>query len=138
MAHRPGWNGCSVLAGNDRKMAAALLQRDDEAASLSGLTLHPDGSAMQLHQLAYQRKADSAALVRTRCGTLDAMKPLEQSRNLLRRDAHARIFDGQRYILAPGLQAHCNNAFKCVLEGIRQQVENDLLPHLPVDMHQPG
>ena len=66
----------------------------------------------------------------------DAMKALEEPRQLVRRDAHTgKISHGQQRLARAPAQADRDAAHEGkALQGIRQQVEHDLLPHIVVDV----
>ena len=89
---------------------------------------------MQLDQIRDQREADAGALVGAAPGALDAMKALEDARQLVLGNARARVAHRQ---LDPSVsdraQADPDAALEGELEGIRQQIEQDALPHLRID-----
>ena len=91
-----------------------------------------DGAAVQLDQLLHQRQPDAAALVGAAPCVLDPVEPLEQPGHLLGGDARAGVPHPQLGG-RPGLpQRDGDLALEGELEGVGQEVEDDLLPHLPV------
>ena len=91
-------------------------------------------AAVQPHQLVHQRQADARALVGARARALDAVEALEQARQLVLRDADAGVRD--RQLDAVAARRAASRAIAAVereLERVRQQVEDDLLPHVAVD-----
>src|SRR5918997_619670 len=66
-------------------------------------------------------------------GAADAVKALEQLRQRTRVDAGAGVAHREHGVAAVADQPDGNGAVQGELERIRQQVEHDLLPHLPVD-----
>ena len=93
---------------------------------------------MQLHEFADERQADAAALMAASTRVLDAMKALEHPRQLFGRNARARVAHRQLDGAAGIVDAHRDLAFEGELERVRQQVENDLLPHLVIDVDRIG
>ena len=91
---------------------------------------------MQLDQFLDQRQTDAGALVGARLRAFDAMKTLEQARQLVRRRRRCPC-PRPRARRGPSSRCSVTDTLACEreLERIRQQVEDDLLPHLAVDMH---
>jgi hypothetical protein len=88
---------------------------------------------MQPRQLLHQRQPDSRALVRAATGAGHAMEPFEKLRHLVRRNAGAGVAHGELDVRANGAQADLDLAFESEFERIRDEIENDLLPHLAVN-----
>jgi hypothetical protein len=61
------------------------------------------------------------------------MKAFEQARQLVLRHADAGVRDAQQRAFAIARQAQRDAAFERELERVREQVEDDLLPHVAVD-----
>ena len=95
---------------------------------------HADRAAVQPDQLLHQRQADAAALVGAGRAPRDPVEALEQVRQLVRRDAGAGV--GARSAAARsagrGQRTVDRRRSKVNLRALREQVEDDLLPHLPV------
>jgi len=72
--------------------------------------------------------------VAARSGALDAVKAFEQPRDLLVADARAGVRDLQGRAVARQSQAHGDRSVERELEGVREEVEDDLLPHVPIDV----
>jgi hypothetical protein len=93
---------------------------------------------VQFDQLLNQRQPDPAPLVRPSPGVLDPVKPLEQPGHFGGGNARAGVthdeFDGA----TRSPQRHGDLALEGELEGIRQQVQDHLLPHFPVHEHRLG
>src|SRR5579862_7496331 len=66
------------------------------------------------------------------------MKALKYSRQLRFRNANTRISDLEQGMIRLILDADCNAALQCEFKGIRKQIENDLLPHVPVEVDRAG
>jgi hypothetical protein len=90
---------------------------------------------MELHELAHQGETDAGAFVRASLAALHPVEALEDVRQLACRYAGARVLDGEIDEAVALRDAHRDSAFEGELEGVRQQVEDDLLPHLPVEKH---
>src|SRR5947209_2891619 len=110
----------------------------DKRAALTFAAHDARGAAMQPAELLYQREADASALERPGARVLQSMEPLEDPRQLALRDAAAGVVHRQLYVIATPREGHADLAVECELERVRQQVEDDLLPHVPVDIHRLG
>src|SRR5215831_15456431 len=88
--------------------------------------------AVQPHQLLCQREPDAAALMRARPRAFDAVEALEDAWQLGGRDAHTGVAHRELDILAAinRTQRHRDSTIEGVLEGVGEQVEDNLLPHL--------
>ena len=96
-------------------------------------------AAVQLDQLLHQRQPDAGALVRAAARALDAVEALEHARQLVGRDAdagvaHAAARRGRR----PRAAGRRCVPSKRELERVGEQVEDDLLPHVAVDVDRLG
>ena len=97
------------------------------------------GAAVQPHQLLDQREADAGALVGAAARALDPVEALEQPRQLGRGDADAGV--ARRSARPRGLRSAERDrdpALEGELEGVGEQVEDDLLPHVAVDVDRLG
>ena len=93
---------------------------------------------MKLDDLVDERQADTAALVTAPARVLHAMEALEHARQLIRRDADTGVADRHLHRRARVADAHRDLAFERELESVRQQIENDLVPHLAIDVDRIG
>ncbi len=118
--------------------AGAEGDRDREARADAHAARRRDRAAVQSDQRVDEREADAGALVRARPGSLDAMKALEEPRQLVVGDAHPGVFDHDLGVVAGRVQRDADAALERELEGVRQQVRDDLLPHSPVDEDRTG
>ena len=122
-----------------RQVRRARGMRDGERAALARALSTADRAAVQLDQLLHQRQADAGALVGAAARALDAVEALEDVRQLLGGNAGAGVAHRQ-------LDAHCpvlphgdgDLALERELERVREQVEDDLLPHVAVDVDRLG
>ena len=89
---------------------------------------------MQLDQIRDQREPDARALIGAAPDALDAMKAFEDALQLVLGNAHARVAHRQLDAsVSERAQADPNAALERELEGVRQQIEQDALPHLRID-----
>ena len=115
-------------------MGCSRLDRHRKSTPFSFLTLDRDLSAMQKDQLLHQGKADARALMGARFCPFYPVKALEQARQLGFRDTNTAVCDRKLCVLANPLQANGDAALEGMFEGVREKVEHDLLPHLPVNV----
>ena len=106
---------------------------DERAAPAEG-ALDPHRPAMELDQFLDQRQADARALVGPAPRAFDAVEALEEVGEFRRRDAGPGIADDQFHGLPCRAQGDRDLAGEGELEGVGQEVEDDLLPHVPVDV----
>jgi hypothetical protein len=91
-----------------------------------------DGAAMQADQVSHQGEADPASLVRAALLPLHTMEALEQQRQVPGRNTHAGVADAELRVTCHRPHAHADAALEGEFEGIGEEVEDDLLPHIPV------
>ena len=110
-----------------------------ERRTLAQLALGANGAAMQFHQLQHESEADAGALKRAAPLAFDTVEALEQSRQLGLGNADPGVAYDQFYALLvrrlPQLDG--NLARESELEGVRDEVEDDLLPHFAVHIDRP-
>src|SRR5690606_31044113 len=63
-----------------------------------------------------------------------AVETLKQLGDLVCRDPDARVHDAELDAIVDGLEGDSNLALQGKLEGIRDQVQHNLFPHLDVDV----
>ena len=105
-----------------------------ERGPLSDLARDLDRAAVQLHELLHERQADAGALVRAPVRRFDAVKALEQARQLLLGDADTRVSDLEHCVAIVSPQSHGHRPGERELERVREKVQHDLLPHLAIDV----
>ena len=107
---------------------------------LAGRALDRDGAAVQPDQFLHQRQADAGALVGAAPLALDAVEALEQRaaarRPGCRRRCRAPISSAPSP--TPRAARRAMPPVEGELERVRQQVEDDLLPHVAVDVDRLG
>src|SRR3954469_3648229 len=67
--------------------------------------------------------------------TLDAPEALEEVRQLLFRYARAGIVNGENRAIICSGDGNANLALKRGFERVGEEVENDLLPHVAINVH---
>ena len=115
------------------QVSAAARDRDRERRPAAQARAHGHRAPVHPHQLVHQRQSDPRAFMRARARAAHAMEALEQVRQLLRGNARAGVGHRQLDVLAAHAQRHRDGAFERELERVRQQVEDDLLPHVAID-----
>ena len=135
-----------------RAVGAGVVQRQEEgeSAALPVDAGELDFAAEQHGQLAADGEAEAGAAVFARGAGVGLLEGLEDEPLLLRRDADAGVLDGEgddllglaehRVIGAPALRgeidAHFDVAVRGELDGVGQQVLEDLLEALRVAVHE--
>ena len=118
-----------------RQMRMSERNANGESRPYCFLARDLDRSIVETDQLLNQRQTDSTPLVRSRPNLRDAIESLEEIRNLVRRNADSRVANNQLGVRRVGPQRYRDLSFEGVLERIRDEVEDDLLPHLAVHVH---
>ena len=134
------------------RVGPGVVQRqvEREGAALPVHAGQPDLAAEQRGQLAADRQAEAGAAVLARGAGVGLLEGLEDEPLLLRRDADAGVLDRERdHLLRAGCStgwsalqpavarrdAHVDVALRGELDGVRQQVLQDLLQPLRVAVH---
>src|SRR5580658_7993005 len=96
--------------------------------------MHSELAAMESNELLDERETDAGAFVAARMCALDAVEAFEDARQVLLTDADARIRHFELYAVWDLAQAHRDAPFERELERVRQEIQDNLLPHVPVDV----
>ena len=106
------------------------------AAPRPDLAFRPNGPAVQLDEFLNQREANSGAFEGSTLLAFDAMKALEQARQLGLWNSNAGVADSQLRAPPIGCDPHIDRNFSLEgeLEGVRDKIEDDLLPHVAIDI----
>src|SRR4029077_16138835 len=114
--------------------------RDFEYRSLTEAAGDIDHPAVQLYQLVDESKANARPFLTAAGLAFDTVKALEQPWQLLLGNTHPGVPHGQNRPVACRVERDADGdlAFEGELEGIREKVENDVLPHAPIDMNRYG
>ena len=92
-------------------------------------------AAVQPDQFLNQGETDSRPFVRPRRAALNAVKPLEEPREFLGGNARSRVAHRQLGMVVDAAKRDGDLPFKCVFERVRKQIEDNLLPHVAIDVH---
>src|SRR5262249_25197396 len=92
-----------------------------------------DATAVQTHQLVYQRQSDATALLGAPRRTLHAVETLEPARHPGCGDPDAGVGTLEPGAGTLGPQPHGTAPLQRELEGVGDRVEDYLLPHVAVD-----
>ena len=117
-----------------RKVRRADRETHREHRSFSEDAGDVDGAAVDGDQLADQGQADAGTLVRARRRPFDAVKSIEHVGEIVRRDADPGVSHAELDVSVGRRHRHPDRALERELERVRQQIEDDLLPHLAVDV----
>ena len=103
----------------------------DERRPLSFPGGHRDRAAVKLDQRFDESEADPAAFDRSASRAFDAIEPVEKMRKLVLRHTHAGVGDGELRLASQAVfsQADLDRPVEGELERVREQIEDDLLPH---------
>ena len=95
-----------------------------------------NGAGVQPHRLLDQGEPDARPLMSPRAGPpLNAVKPLENMRELFLRDSRAGVADNEPRCIRFPAQAYFNLTLKRELEGVGDEIQDDLFPHVPIHVH---
>src|SRR5437773_2321791 len=120
------------------EMGASRLDADRKRAALVFSTLHTDGPTVRPNQLLHEGQAYPRALVGPRLRTLHSVEALKQSRQLALGDADSRVGHREFHAVTTPGERRTNATLKGVFEGVREEVEDDLFPHIFVDVDSLG
>jgi hypothetical protein len=88
---------------------------------------------VQLHELLHEGESNAATFDRAPACTLNTMEALENVRQVVLGDARARIGHAERDAAVPRFERDADLALERELERVREQIEDDLFPHLAID-----
>lgn len=109
-------------------------QADGEGRALALATAGGDGATVGLDEFLDEGESDAAALVGARAGVLDPVEPLEEAWQLGGGHPDAGVGDRDDRVVVLTVHGDADRALEGELEGVAEQVEDDLLPHVPVDV----
>jgi hypothetical protein len=116
-------------------MRAAEWEPNCDSRADSNCARNGDIPTVQAHQFLHEREPDARALLRPGASALDTVKPLEEARQFMLGNTDTGISDYELGHVANSVERDDDFSFECEFEGVRQQIQNDLLPHLTVDEH---
>jgi len=108
--------------------------RHDEGRTMSRLAFNPNLAAEQAHQFLHECETDSRALVSAAALTFDAMESFEHALQLRFGNADAAVFHNEHCAGTISVDRDLDPAVQREFECIGDEVENDLFPHLAVDV----
>src|SRR4029077_12519636 len=76
--------------------------------------------------------------MRTAASVCDTVETFEKLGQLVGRDADPGVADGELDMRAGVTQSNLDETLEGKLEGVRDEIEDDLFPHLPIDIRQFG
>ncbi len=97
-----------------------------------------DAPAMKLDHLVDQGETNPAAFERAAASARHAMETLEQPRELFGGHAVSRVLHYELHGTIGRPERNFDLAFERELQSIRDQIEDNLFPHLPVDVDRLG
>src|SRR5579885_113985 len=115
-----------------RKMGLAQRQSDNKRGALADLAFHGNRSAVLLHQFLDQGQPNAAAFMGSAPHIRHPMKSLEQAGYFFGWNADASIANAHLSSSVHLPQRDRYLAFKRELQGIREEVQHDLFPHLQI------
>ncbi len=118
-----------------RQMGGAERHRDREDTSLPQDTGRRQLAAMQLDELLHQRQANPGAFVAAALRALDTVEAIEDARQFLFGNAGTGIGNRHQHSAVDLAHRHGDAAGKRELESVGDEVEDDLFPHLAIDVH---
>ena len=109
-------------------MVFALAQLDDEPGALAELAFGVDRPLVDEHDLLGQSQADARPFLGPRFGAVDLGEAVEYRLQHIGGNADPRILDRHGHGLVPVFEVDRDlAALVCELQGVRQEVEDDLL-----------
>ena len=117
-------------------MPSAKGDGNGEAGAFANLTLGINGTPMQPHKFLYECQTNSRAFVGSAFLAFDAMETLEQAWQFRCRNTGTRITHDKlgKTAIVRSLNADGEAAFEGKLERVGHKVEDDLLPHVAIDI----
>ncbi len=115
-----------------RKVARPRWHQDGKRRPPASLARDPHSPAMQLHQFLNQCQTNSRSFDRPGLRTLHPMEAVEHLGQLHLGNPDAGVFNRQDGLLSIEAQGDPDFSFEGKFEGIGDEVEDDLLPHLAV------
>ena len=125
-----GVRGCDAVGGKVRR---ALRDVKGEGGAPAERGRDGDGPLVQLHQLLHEGEPDAGTFDGPRAPALDAEEPIVKVRDVLGGDSDAGVLDAQDDGAVGGVQRHGDRPLEGELDRVRDQVEDDLLPHAAID-----
>jgi hypothetical protein len=90
-------------------------------------------ATQHLRELVHHRQADARPFLGARAGALYAMESIEDVRQLVLGDSSARVRHLELDVVATSEERDPHPPFEGELQGVRDQVQQDCLPHVRID-----
>src|SRR5580692_3705421 len=116
-------------------MGLAASNRHRKRAASTERALHPHAATVKFNQFLNKCQSDPCAFVRPGLDALDAMKALEHPLEMLIGNSHSCVADLQFHYAVRILQCERNLTLERELQGVGEQIQNDLLPHFAIYVH---
>src|SRR5580765_46524 len=107
---------------------------DGECAAAPDLALREDGAAVQLDQLMDQGQANARPLMCASARSNHSVETVEHERKFVLRDSAAGVLHSEHSRGSGALQTDADVPLQRELERVRDEIQNDLLPHIAVDV----
>src|SRR5688572_31559943 len=107
---------------------------DDKRTPTVDFPHNTDRPAVQFHQLLDQRESDPRTLITASACTSYAVKAFEQMLQLVFRDTSASVAYREFNTITFLCWRDLYLAFECKFESVRKKIENNLFPHLAIDI----
>ena len=120
------------------QVCRAQREQDRKDAALPGAALRRDGASVQPGELLHQGEPDAAPLVAPAFRAFRAVEALEEVRDVSLGDPHPRVRHPQPGLAFVEIQRHPDAAGEGELERVGDEVEDDLLVHLPIHVDRLG
>src|SRR5260370_14167043 len=91
---------------------------------------------MERSKLLTQSQADASPLVGARLCSLHSVEAFEQAWQGICGDAYSRVRHCHLDVVTAPPQRYHDSSLEGVLEGVGNQVQHNLLPHLPVNINE--
>jgi hypothetical protein len=123
-----------------REMLGAERHRDRERRSFSNLAFGLDRAAVQLDEFLHKSESDASAFDTSPACAFDPVEALEQTRQFVGGNANARVGDAHENStpVAARLDRDPDLAVVRELERVREQIDQDLLPHFAIEIDRRG
>src|ERR1700742_3786242 len=93
---------------------------------------------MNANKFLNQSKPYAASFMGPALSAFNSSKSFKKMRKLVSGYTCTRVTDDNYSTSINGANGDCDFAFKCGFKRIRQEVEDDLLPHLTIDINRCG
>jgi hypothetical protein len=107
---------------------------DREGRAKAFLAGDADESAVQAREFLYECQANAGSLVGTCANMPDTVEALEHAGKIRLGDTDPGVGHAELHVIAAPAQGHADLACEGELERVREKIQDDLLPHVPIDV----